>query len=113
MMGDLLALLATMLLVGANAFFVAAEFSLISARRDRLEALAEQGRASAVTALRAREQPPPVVARPQLGTTIASLMLGGLGEPAVADLLQRPFDLIGVSPAVVHTVSFVMALAIV
>jgi magnesium and cobalt exporter, CNNM family len=112
-MGDLLELLATILLVGANAFFVAAEFSLISARRDRLEALAEQGRSSAVTALRAGEQLPLMFAGAQLGITVASLMLGRLGEPAVADLLQRPFDLVGVSPTVLHTVSFVVALAIV
>jgi CBS domain containing-hemolysin-like protein len=112
-MGDLFELLATILLVGANAFFVAAEFSLISARRDRLEALAEQGRSSAVTALRAGEQLPLMFAGAQLGITVASLMLGRLGEPAVADLLQRPFDLVGVSPTVLHTVSFVVALAIV
>ena len=73
-MGDLLELLATILLVGANAFFVAAEFSLISARRDRLEALAEQGRSSAVTALRAGEQLPLMFAGAQLGITVASLM---------------------------------------
>jgi CBS domain containing-hemolysin-like protein len=113
MMGDLLELLATILLVGANAFFVAAEFSLISARRDRLEALAEQGRSSAVTALRAGEQLPLMFAGAQLGITIASLMLGRLGEPAVADLLQRPLGLLGVSPTVLHTLSFVMALAVV
>ena len=112
-MGDLLKLLATILLVGANAFFVAAEFSLISARRDRLEALAEQGRSSAVTALRAGEQLPLMFAGAQLGITIASLMLGRLGEPAVADLLQRPFDLVGVSPTVLHTLSLMVALAIV
>jgi CBS domain containing-hemolysin-like protein len=113
MMGDLLELLATILLVGANAFFVAAEFSLISARRDRLEALAEQGRSSAVTALRAGEQLPLMFAGAQLGITVASLLLGRLGEPAVADLLQRPFDLVGVSPTVLHTLSLMVALAIV
>jgi CBS domain containing-hemolysin-like protein len=112
-MGDLLELLATILLVGANAFFVAAEFSLISARRDRLEALAEQGRASALTALRAGEQLPLMFAGAQLGITIASLMLGRLGEPAVADLLRRPFELVGMMPTVLHTVSLVVALAIV
>jgi CBS domain containing-hemolysin-like protein len=74
-MGDVLELLATILLVGANAFFVAAEFSLISARRDRLEALAEQGRSSAVTALRAGEQLPLMFAGAQLGITVASLMV--------------------------------------
>ena len=112
-MGDLLELLATILLVGANAFFVAAEFSLISARRDRLEALAEQGRSGAVTALRAGEQLPLMFAGAQLGITVASLMLGRLGEPAVADLLRRPFDLLGVSPTVLHTLSLMVALAIV
>lgn len=112
-MGDLFGILATLLLVGANAFFVAAEFSLISARRDRLEALAEQGRSSAVTAMRAGEQLPLMFAGAQLGITVSSILLGRLGEPAVADLLRRPFDLFGLSPALLHTLSFVIALAIV
>jgi CBS domain containing-hemolysin-like protein len=112
-MGDLFGILATLLLVGANAFFVAAEFSLISARRDRLEALAEQGRSSAVTAMRAGEQLPLMFAGAQLGITVSSILLGRLGEPAVADLLRRPFDLFGIAPALLHTMSFVIALAIV
>ncbi len=45
--GDLFGVLLTVLLLAANAFFVASEFALISARRDRLEALAEQGKHSA------------------------------------------------------------------
>ena len=112
-MGDLFGIVATLLLVGANAFFVAAEFSLISARRDRLEALAEQGRSSAVTAMRAGEQLPLMFAGAQLGITVSSILLGRLGEPAVADLLRRPFDLFGITPALLHTMSFVIALAIV
>jgi len=112
-MGDLFGILATLLLVGANAFFVAAEFSLISARRDRLEALAEQGRSSAVTAMRAGEQLPLMFAGAQLGITVSSILLGRLGEPAVADLLRRPFTLFGITPALLHTMSFVIALAIV
>jgi CBS domain containing-hemolysin-like protein len=112
-MGDLLGLLATILLVATNAFFVGAEFSLISARRDRLEALAEQGRSSAVTAIRAGEQLPLMFAGAQLGITVSSILLGRLGEPAVADLLRRPFDVAGVSPALVHPLSLAIALAIV
>ncbi len=54
-MGDILGVLLTVLLLAANAFFVAAEFALISARRDRLQALAEQGKRSAVTVIRAGE----------------------------------------------------------
>jgi CBS domain containing-hemolysin-like protein len=112
-MGDLFGLLATVLLVGANAFFVAAEFSLISARRDRLEALAEQGRSSALTAIRAGEQLPLMFAGAQFGITVSSILLGRLGEPAVADLLRGPSNLLSVSPALLHTASFVVALAIV
>jgi CBS domain containing-hemolysin-like protein len=112
-MGDLFGILATLLLVGANAFFVASEFSLISARRDRLEALAEQGRSSAVTAMRAAEQLPLMFAGAQLGITVSSILLGRLGEPAVADLLRRPSALFGISPGLLHTLSFVTALAIV
>jgi CBS domain containing-hemolysin-like protein len=112
-MGDTLDVLATLLLVGANAFFVGAEFSLISARRDRLEALAEQGRSSAVTAIRAGEQLPLMFAGAQLGITVSSILLGRLGEPAVADLLQPAFHLLGISDALLPTMSFVLALAIV
>jgi CBS domain containing-hemolysin-like protein len=112
-MGDLFALLATVLLIGANAFFVAAEFSLISARRDRLEALAEQGRPGAFTVIRAGEQLPLMFAGAQLGVTLSSILLGRIGEPAVADLLRRPFGLLGVSPALLHTASLLVALGIV
>ena len=52
---DLFGILLALLLIAANAFFVGAEFALISARRDRLEALAEQGKHSAVTVIRAGE----------------------------------------------------------
>ncbi|MGH3676956.1 MAG: hemolysin family protein [Mycobacterium sp.] len=112
-MGDLLGVLLTVLLLGANAFFVGSEFALISARRDRLEALAEQGKKSAVTVIRAGENLSLMLAGAQLGITICSILLGRVGEPAVAHLLEKPFDLAGIPDAVLHTVSFFVALAIV
>jgi CBS domain containing-hemolysin-like protein len=112
-MRDILDVLLTLLLVGANAFFVGAEFSLISVRRDRLEALAEQGRPSAVTVIRAGERLPLMFAGAQFGITVSSILLGRIGEPAVADLLQAPFAIMRVSGTLLHTVSFVVALAIV
>ena len=87
-MGDIFGVLLTFVLLGANAFFVASEFSLISARRDRLEALAEQGKKSAVTVIRAGENLPLMLAGAQLGITICSILLGRVGEPAVAHLLE-------------------------
>jgi CBS domain containing-hemolysin-like protein len=112
-MGDLFAVLLTMLLIAANAFFVGAEFALISARRDRLEALAEQGKRSAVTVIRAGEELAVMLAGAQLGITVGSIVLGRVGEPAVAHLLSPVFDLAGVPDALLHTVSFVVAITIV
>ena len=113
LMGDVFGVLLTVLLLAANAFFVGAEFALISARRDRLEALAEQGKRSAVTVIRAGENLSVMLAGAQLGITICSILLGRVGEPAVAHLLERPFHSFGMPDAVLHTVSFVIAITIV
>ena len=112
-MNDLFALILTALLIAANAFFVGAEFALISARRDRLEALAEQGKRAAVTVMRAGEDLAVMLAGAQLGITVGSIVLGRVGEPAVAHLLEPVFDLFGVSPTLLHTVSFLVAITVV
>ena len=101
-MNDALGVLLAILLIGVNAFFVGAEFSLISARRDRLEALAEQGKARAVTVIRAGEQLPAMLAGAQLGVTVASLLLGRIGESAVASLLRTALGLTDMHPALLH-----------
>lgn len=112
-MDSTLGVLLAILLIAVNAFFVGAEFSLISARRDRLQALAEQGKASAVTVIRAAEQLSSMLAGSQLGVTVASLLLGRIGESAVAQQLQTGLGLTNMHPALVHTLSLVIALAIV
>jgi CBS domain containing-hemolysin-like protein len=110
---DVLALLAAVALLGANAFFVGAEFALISARRDRLEAMAAAGTAGARTVLRAGADLSRMLAASQLGITISSLLLGRLGEPAVAHLLERPLQWAGMPEAVLHPLAFAVSLAIV
>ncbi len=110
---DLLALLAAVALLGANAFFVGAEFALISARRDRLEAMADAGVAAARTVLRAHADLSRMLAASQLGITISSLLLGRLGEPAVAHLIERPLGWLGFPEALLHPVAFTISLAIV
>ncbi|KZS84580.1 hypothetical protein B4U45_00515 [Mycobacterium persicum] len=112
-MNPILAVALTFLLIGANAFFVGAEFALISARRDRLEALAEQGRTSAVTVIRAGEQLALMLTGAQLGITVFSILLGRIGEPAVAQLLHPLLHLAGIPDALLHLLSFGIALSIV
>jgi CBS domain containing-hemolysin-like protein len=110
---DVFGVLLTVLLLALNAFFVGSEFALISARRDRLEALAEQGKKSAVTVIRAGERLSLMLAGAQLGITICSILLGRVGEPAVAHLLEVPFGALGIPDTVLHTVAFLIALGVV
>jgi putative hemolysin len=84
---DIAELLAVFLLVLINAFFVAAEFSLVSVRRTRIAELVAQGNRGAKWVQRAIENPDRMIAAVQLGITLASLALGWIGEPAVAHLL--------------------------
>ena len=110
---DLLALLAAVALLGANAFFVGAEFALVSARRDRLDAMARARVAGARTVLRASGDLSRMLAASQLGITICSLLLGRLGEPAVAHLIEAPFAWAGLSAEILDPVAFTLSLAIV
>ncbi|GAA4615694.1 hemolysin family protein [Saccharopolyspora hordei] len=112
-MGDGVAILLGAVLLLLNALFVGAEFSLLSSRRDRLEALAAQGLARARVVIRASQQGSLMLASAQLGITLCSLGLGRLGEPAVAHQLQGPFSALGVPEPVTHAVAFTLALALV
>ncbi|CAM3064609.1 hemolysin family protein [Skermania piniformis] len=112
-MNDLFGVLLAVALLGANAFFVAAEFALISARRDRLEALVAQGKRGARTVLRASEQLSLMLAAAQLGITICSILLGRVGEPAFAHLIEGPMEWAGVPAALLHPLAFAIALAVV
>ena len=89
-MTELLFLLGVALLVGANAFFVAAEFGLVRARESRLEQMREEGLRGAELALRQIDRIDEYLSACQLGITMASLGIGFLGEPAIANLLEEP-----------------------
>jgi len=81
-------LLAVLFFVGANGFFVGAEFALVSVRRTRLETRAAGGNRRAQCALRLLNDPASFISATQLGITIASLALGWIGEPTVASVLE-------------------------
>lgn len=112
-MSDYFGLVLTFLLLLINAFFVGAEFALIAARRDRLEAMIAQGRKRARTVLAATEHLSLMLAAAQLGITIASLLLGKVSEPAIAHLLERPFTDLGLPQNLLHPVSFAIALGLI
>ena len=112
-MSDTAAVVLAIFLLFANAFFVGAEFALISARRSQIEPLAQGGSRMARTTLHAMENVSLVMAGAQLGITICSLGLGAVGEPAVAHLLEPAFHALGVPDQLLHPVAFTVAMTIV
>ena len=90
---DLLKLLAVAVLVLANGFFVAAEFSLVSVRGTRIRELVARGDTAAKWVEKALENPDQVIAATQLGITLASLGLGWVREPALSHLLEPVIEL--------------------
>ena len=81
-MSDWLALIVAVVLLAANAFFVAGEFAVTSTRRLQIEPLAAQGKRGTTAALWAVEHVSLVLAVTQLGITLASTGLGAVAEPA-------------------------------
>ena len=85
-----LLLLAVVVLIGLNAFFVAAEYALVRSRGDRVEAAVERGDRGAVLFKRQVDSIDDYIAACQVGITAASIGLGAVGEPAIAHLLKKP-----------------------
>jgi putative hemolysin len=79
-----------LLIVLANAFFVAAEYSLVTARRSRLNELARAGNRRARIALRIMDSPVRFIGTVQLGITTFSILLGAVGEPIVEHWIDEP-----------------------
>jgi magnesium and cobalt exporter, CNNM family len=112
-MNDVLSLLILVALLLGNAFFVAAEFALVSARADQIEPRAAAGSVRAQKTLTAMRNVSQMMAGAQLGITLCSLGLGAVGEPAVAHLVEAPLDAVGAPDGLLHPVSLVIALALV
>ncbi len=112
-MSPMLAILVTLFLLIANAFFVGAEFALISARRTQVEPRAESGSRAAKTTLKAMENVTHMLAGAQLGVTVCSLALGAISEPAIAHWIEPVLQNLNISTAWLHPISFVIALSII
>ena len=100
-----------LLLVLANAFFVAAEYGLVASRRTRIEAMIRRGDAKAKLARRALLALDRSISGTQLGITLASLGLGWVGEPAIAHTLQGLFRALPGSVALLATHGFAVTIA--
>ncbi len=85
---DFLGIVSVLVLVAANGFFVAAEFSLVAVRRSRVDELVAARRLNAAALQRAVQNLDANLAATQLGITISSLALGWIGEPALAHLIE-------------------------
>src|SRR6476659_1922497 len=98
-------------LVALNGFFVAAEFSLVAARRSKLDEMIAKGDRGAKVVQTALQHLDRIIAGTQLGITIASLALGWIGEPILAQLIDGLFRRFGInpSPTAVHVAAVPVA----
>ncbi len=112
-MSDWSGLIWLVILLAVNAFFVAAEFAVISARRSQIEPLALKGKASAKTAIYAMEHVSLMLATSQLGITVASLLILNVSEPSIHHLVELGIEGLGLSAGWVSGISFTVALVLV
>lgn len=112
-MSDWAGILWLVLLLIGNAFFVAAEFAVMSARRSQIEPLADAGSARAQTTLRAMENVSLMLACAQLGITVCSLLILLVAEPAIHHLLAVPLESLGVPMEIADVAAFGVALMVV
>jgi len=104
-------LLAVLLLVAANGFFVAAEFALVGVRSSRIETLAASGSRTAKRLMGLLQNLNAYLSACQLGITLASLALGWIGEPAIARILEGPLS--GLSDTWRHAIAFAVGFSII
>src|SRR5271163_888031 len=104
-----------LLLVAANAFFAAAEFSLVSVRDTRIQQLIESGRIGARIVQRLHQRLDEVVNGVQLGITMVSLTLGWIGEPMAAHMVEGMRFLHEVPHAAIyaHTIAIAIAFSVI
>lgn len=101
-------IIAIVVLLVINAFFVAAEFALVKAKNFRINVLADQGSRTAKLTQKIQLNLESYLAACQLGITMASLGLGWVGEPVVASLLEPIFHTLGIPEEVLHPLSFAL-----
>ncbi|MDD7837048.1 hemolysin family protein [Paenarthrobacter sp. AB444] len=101
------------ILLVVNAFFVGAEFAVISARRSQIEPKAEAGSKAAKTTLWAMEHATLMLATSQLGITVCSLVILNVSEPAIHHLLEIPLGLTSLPAEAIGIIAFVVALLLV
>ena len=106
------AIFASLLFLLGNAFFVAAEFSMVSVRRSAIEPDAIRGSKRAIKTLRALENISVLLAGAQLVITLCSLAVGAVSEPAIAYLREKPFHDLSISNDLLHPISFAIALIV-
>lgn len=100
-------------LIAMNGFFVAAEFCCVKMRPSRLETLIQEGNKRAVYAKKLTDELDEALSVTQLGITLASLGLGWVGEPFVAELISPVIHALGFNETVGHTIAFVLAFSII
>jgi CBS domain containing-hemolysin-like protein len=102
-------LVAVVVLIAANGYFVAAEFAYVAARRSKFVDAAENGDKKSIKAIAVHKRLSFMLSGAQLGITVTSLVLGFIARPAIAGVIEGPLEAVGVSETASFGVSLVIA----
>ena len=112
-MSDWMGIVWLVVLLVINAFFVGAEFAVITARRSQIEPKADRGSKAAALALKAMENASLMLAMCQLGITVCSLLILYVSEPSIHHLLEIPLHAMGLGPEAISVIGYAITLIIV
>jgi len=110
---DIVNLFLIAVLIALTAFFVAAEFAIVKVRSSRIDQLVAEKKRGALAAKRVTASLDEYLSACQLGITVTALGLGYLGEPTFEHILHPVVQYLGLSGAVAHSISFILAFALV
>src|SRR3989442_6872645 len=112
---SLVGIVAVVALIAANGFFVAGEFALVKIRSTRINQLAEEGNRTAKIIQTQLQHLDTYIAATQLGITLASLALGWIGEPSLANLIEPLFAWVGGAAAeeLAHSAAIALSFALI
>lgn len=113
MNSEIISLLAIVVLILINAYFVALEFAIVQIRASKIDALIQEGNKKAIKCKRVKDNLSSYLSSTQLGITVVGLLLGWLGEPTVSKIIEPILDMATSNESVKHSVSLIFSFALI
>lgn len=113
MRSELISLIAIIILILINAYFVALEFAIVQIRASKIDTLIQKGNKRAVKCKKVKDNLNSYLSSTQLGITVVGLLLGWLGEPTISKIIEPALDMLSLNSSIKETISLVFSFALI